>query len=162
MWIERSWLAPSLCRGLAGPVPGQEHQPELADLYLIAALQRGVIDALAVNVGSVQAADVAYEEALCGLSELGMAPRDRHVVEEDVAFWMAACGGDVGIEQEPAAGVRTAANHQETGTGRQPFNGGLVGQTLVVGRRLEYLKAGDRDRRGRVGLTLGAHRVSRP
>src|SRR5690348_13492749 len=54
---------------------GQEHQPELADLHLVATLQRDLVDALAVHIGAVEATDVADGEALGRLAELRMTPR---------------------------------------------------------------------------------------
>src|SRR6185369_5191568 len=66
----------------------QEHQPELADLHLVSAGEIGRVDALAVEVGAVEAADVPHGEAL-GVrraQELGMPAGDCHVVEEDVAL----------------------------------------------------------------------------
>src|SRR5829696_9365093 len=41
---------------------GQVEQPELADLHLVSAGQRGDVDALAVDVRPVQAADVVHDE----------------------------------------------------------------------------------------------------
>ena len=69
----------------------------------------GVVDALAVEVGAVEAADVADGEGGAVADELGVPAGDRDVVEEDVALGVAADGREVGVEQEAAAGVRPAA-----------------------------------------------------
>ena len=42
--------------------PGDEHQPELADLHLVAVAQRGRLDPLPVDVRAVEAAHVAHGE----------------------------------------------------------------------------------------------------
>src|SRR5689334_8768310 len=89
----------------------QEQQPELADLHLVPAGQLGLLDPLPVHVGAVEAAHVAHGEPGAVPVELGMPPGHRHVVEEDVAVRMAACGGQLAIEPEPAARVGTA-HHQ--------------------------------------------------
>src|SRR5690606_15724529 len=60
---------PSAVRGV-----GQEHQPELADLHLVAARQPRLVDALAVDVGAVEAAHVADEERVAPPGELGVPP----------------------------------------------------------------------------------------
>ena len=44
------------------PRAGDEHQPELADLHLVAVAQGGRLDPLAVDVRAVEAADVAHGE----------------------------------------------------------------------------------------------------
>src|SRR4029450_1463015 len=50
---------------------GGEREPELADLDLVAVLQRRLLDALPVDVGAVEAADIAHQErVLRGPAEL--------------------------------------------------------------------------------------------
>src|SRR3954452_22346375 len=55
---------------LGGPGTGQEHQAVLADLDLVAARERRRLDALAVEVGAVEAPDVADDEAAALPQEL--------------------------------------------------------------------------------------------
>src|SRR5947209_58972 len=76
---------PVIVSALVGPRSCHEHQPELADLDLVAVAQGGGLDALAVDVGAVEAADVADGERAALAVELGVAPGHGHVVEEDVA-----------------------------------------------------------------------------
>src|SRR5271170_7815732 len=64
---------------------GQEQQPELADLDLVPPGQLRLLDALPVDVGAVEAADVPDGEESALAEELRVPPRDRHVIEEDVA-----------------------------------------------------------------------------
>src|SRR5581483_11088776 len=83
--------------GTPGPAPparqrsvaltaGEEHQAVLADLDLVAVVQRHLVDPLPVDVGAVEAAHVGDCEAGRGAAELDVAPRDGDVVEEDVAL----------------------------------------------------------------------------
>src|SRR5262249_21245040 len=61
--------------------PGQEHQPELSDLHLVAAGQYGVVHRLTVDVGAVEAADVHDDEIAPLAAELRMPAGDGDVVE---------------------------------------------------------------------------------
>ena len=72
-----------------------------------------VVDAVAVDVGAVEAADVADGEAVGLAAELGVPARDRDVVEEDLAVRVAAGGDHVGVEQEPAARARAALHDEQ-------------------------------------------------
>src|SRR3954451_2621687 len=67
---------------LGRPGPGQEHQAVLADLDLVAPRQGGGLDPLPVEVGAVEAADVAHDEATALPQELRVPARDGDVVEE--------------------------------------------------------------------------------
>src|SRR5918997_4123105 len=70
---------------LLGPVwTGEEHQPELADLHLVAVPEQLLLDQVAVDVGAVQAAQILYQDSLVGPGEGGVPARNRDVVEEDV------------------------------------------------------------------------------
>ena len=70
---------------------GEEDQAELADLHLVPAVQRDLLDPLTVDVGAVQAADVADGEHPAAVpAELHVPAGDGDVVEEDVALRMAA------------------------------------------------------------------------
>ena len=87
-----------------------------------------LVDPVAVDVGAVEAADVARRRSRRSVAaELGVPARDGHVVEEDVAVGVAAGGHLVVVEQEPGAGVGAALHDQQRGAGRQRVDGGLVG-----------------------------------
>src|SRR3954465_15565751 len=81
--------------GLAGARTGAMPPPGLAALHLVTAGQGGDVDRLAVDVGAVEAAHVVHGEAAALAVELHVPAADRHVVEEDVAVGVPACGGDV-------------------------------------------------------------------
>src|SRR6185369_6978009 len=95
------------------PGAGDEHQPELADLHLLAVAQGGRLDPLAVDVRPVEAAHVAHGEPGAAAVELGVPAGHSHVVEEDVAVRVAAAGGHVVVEQEPRPGVGAAPHDQQ-------------------------------------------------
>src|SRR3984893_289987 len=103
----------------ADVLAGQEQQAELADLDLVPARQLGFLDPLPVHVGAVEAAHVTDCEPGAVPVELGVPPGDGHVVEEDVAVRMAARGGQLAVQPEPAARVGTA-HDQEQGDSRRP------------------------------------------
>src|SRR5512132_1271320 len=79
---------------------GVEHQPELPDLHLIAGLQRGVVDAFAVDVGAVEAAHVVHYEGVSLAAEDGVLTGHGHVVEEDVAIGVPPGRHLVVVQQE--------------------------------------------------------------
>ena len=119
--------APALASGrLAGARTGQVDEPELADLHLVAPGQGGDVDRLAVDVGAVEAADVVHGEPAALAVELDVPAADRDVVEEDVAVGVPAGGGDVLVEQEPAAGVGAALDHQQGRARGQRLDGAGV------------------------------------
>src|SRR5215472_8626787 len=105
-------------RGGAEVLTGQEQQPELADLHLIPPDQLGLLDPLPVHVGAVEATHVAHGKPGALAVELGVPPGHGDVVEEDVAVRVAARGGQLAVEPEPAARVGTA-HHQQQGTARR-------------------------------------------
>src|SRR3954452_20637835 len=98
---------------LGRPGPGQEHQAVLTDLDLVTTRQRDRLDALPVEVGAVEAPHVSYDEAAALPEELGVPAGDGHVVEEDVAVWVASRGGDVGVEQEARSSVGSALDDEQ-------------------------------------------------
>ena len=121
----------------------------------------GGVDALAVEVGAVEAADVADDEAAALADELRVPAGHGHVVEEDVALRVAAGGRDVGVEQEAAAGVGAALDDEQRAAGRQRPRAApcVVGAARRRGRRLvleRALERGQRDRRGRLDRPLAA------
>src|SRR4051812_20397482 len=60
----------------------QDHQPQLADLDLVAAGQARLVDPLPVDVEAVEAADVADGERVALTGELGVPAGDGDVVQE--------------------------------------------------------------------------------
>src|SRR5215470_3920398 len=86
----------------------EENQAELAHLHLVSAGQLRFPDPLPVHVRAVQAAHVADGEPVARTIELGVPPRDGHVVKEDVAIRVTADQCEVAVEEEPAPGIRPA------------------------------------------------------
>src|SRR4051794_13796541 len=92
---------------------GEEHELELPDLELVAVAQRDLgLDALPVEVGAVERADVAELVPLAAVHDLGVATRHGDVVEEDVAVGVTAGFGDVAVEHELRPGVGTSLDDQ--------------------------------------------------
>src|SRR5205823_7218064 len=85
---------------------GQVQQPELADLHLGPPAQGRHVDPLPVDVRAVETPDIVHHEPAALTAELGVPPRNRHIVEENVAVGVPPGGGEVLVEQEAAAGVR--------------------------------------------------------
>src|SRR3954447_24774675 len=153
------WPTRSCAGRLTRPRPGQVHQAELADLHLVATGEGGDVDRLAVDVGAVQAADVVHGEAAALAVELHVPPADGDVVQEDVAVGVPAGGGDLLVEQEAAAGVGAALDHQQ----RRPGGEGLDSAGVGVRGRLADLSLLARvlatdlgDDAGRLADPLGA------
>src|ERR1700712_2606995 len=121
---------------LPGTRAGEGDETGLADLHLIPPRERRDVDRLAVDVGAVEAADVAHREAAALAVELDVAAADRHVVQEDVAVGVPPGGGDVLVEQEPATGVGTPLDNEQRGAGRERFDGTGV----RIGRRFGDLR----------------------
>src|SRR5579875_2992569 len=89
----RGYPAPSLASRspvVTGLRAGQKHQAELADLNFVAVGQHRRIDRLAVDIGTVETADVDDVELVALQPEFGMPTAHGDVVEEDVAVGMAA------------------------------------------------------------------------
>src|SRR5262245_3411620 len=96
----------------------EERQLEPADLHLVARRELRLVDLLAVHVGPVEAADVAYEPCAAAASlEDRVLPGHRDVVEEDVAVGAPADRRGVLIQQERRARVRTTLDEKESLTG---------------------------------------------
>ena len=123
----RRAVTAALPRRRSGRWLGVEDEAELADLDLVAGLQRGLVDALAVDVGAVERADVADDEAVALAAEVGVLARDGDVVEEDVAVGVPAGVDLVVVEQEARAGVGSAQDDEQRRAGPQRVDGGLVG-----------------------------------
>src|SRR3954452_16986311 len=139
-----AWLA------LAGEVD----QAVLADLHLVAALQRHLVDPVPVDVGAVETPYVGDGEPLRRTAELGVPAGDRHVVEEDLAVRVTPRRNHVGVEEEPAAGARAALHDQQCAAHRERVHRGRVGLVQPVVTVVGFLRGGaERDRRG--GLAGG-------
>src|SRR3954470_24121466 len=116
-----------------GLVPGEEDEPELADLDLVAVGEDGRVDRLPVDVGPVEAADVDHDELARVAPELRVPPGDRDVVEEDVAVRVPARARGRPVQQEARSGVRAAAHDQQGRPGRERVD---PGDRLLLGGRL--------------------------
>src|SRR5262249_12146903 len=62
-----------------------ECHPVLPNLELVPVLETSVLDPVAVHEGAVERALVLDEELPAALDQNRMVPRDRHVIEEDLA-----------------------------------------------------------------------------
>src|SRR6188508_1348151 len=76
------------------PSSREKDQAVLADLHLVPALERALFDARAVEKRSVQAAEILQDPAGIDLRDRRVPPRDRDVVQEDVAI---GCPADRGL-----------------------------------------------------------------
>src|SRR4051794_21954442 len=101
----------------------EEHEPVLADLHLVGVLEDHRVDAVAVDVGAVQAARVGDGEAVALAGEGRVPPGDRDVVEEDLAVGVPAGGRDVLVEQETAAGSGAALDDEQRRADRERIDG---------------------------------------
>src|SRR6478609_9338575 len=122
-----------------------EHQPELADLDLVAGVQDRLVDALTVDVGAVERPHVAHDEAAALTTEGRVLAGDGDVVEEDVGVGVATGADLVGVEQEARAGVRATQDDQQGGALTQGVDRRLVGsgQATLLGRPLDVLEVAD-------------------
>src|SRR5581483_3951766 len=137
----------------ADVLTGQEQHPELADLHLVAAGQLGLLDPLPVHVRAVEAAHVADGEPGAGPVELGVPARDGHVVEEDVAVGVTARGGQLAVQTEPAARVRSAHDQEQRASRRQRAERRGVREKILAE---VVLGPAERDRRGGLAWALAA------
>src|SRR5579862_23993 len=135
---------------------GQEQQPELADLDLVAPGQFRLLDALPVDVGAIEAAHVADGELGAPAVELRVPPGDRHVVEEDVTVRVPARGGQVAVEPEPAPGVGPAHDQEQRAPLRQGAERRRVREQVVAEVTVLQPSHGGQ-RRGGLAGTGAAH-----
>src|SRR5690606_1943763 len=87
----------------------------LADLDLVTGVEHGRVDALPVDVGAVERADVTDDVAALVGDELRVPPRHGDVVEEDVGGGVPPGKGPLGVEQE--AGARRPRGRAAGGPG---------------------------------------------
>src|SRR5690554_2460533 len=73
-------------------------------------------------------------------TELGVATRDGDVVKENIGVRMPARSRDIGVQQEPSAGIRPSPHDQERRPGRKGTNGILLfsGDLAIEGRELLF------------------------
>src|SRR5664280_312956 len=90
----------------------QIQQLELSDLHFVAAGQPRFVDPLAVHIGAVERTHVPDGCHLIPRHKLRMPTGHGDVIEEDVALGMPTGPGEVGLEHEPDALVRTALDHE--------------------------------------------------
>src|SRR5919107_786210 len=142
-----------------------EHEPEavLADLYLVPVSEVDGVNANAVDVGTVQAADVAYPVADVAVHDLGVLSGHGNVVQEDVALLPAADGDDLVCQVvHPAARRALHLVHLDEG---RPLGapGGLlqflaeargVGDRTLSGLQPAPALGAELHARGHLGTTL--------
>src|SRR5918998_2111855 len=145
-----------------------EHEPEavFADLYLVPVSEVDGVDANAVDVGPVQAADVPYPVAGGAAQYLGVLSGDGDVVQKDVAL-LPAADGDALVCQVVHPAARRALHLVHLDKGRPVGAAGgrldLLAEARGVGdRALSDLHPGaalgaELYPGGRLGTTLGAH-----
>ena len=127
-----------LCARVAGPGSAQEDQPELSDLNLVTAAQRGGVDRFPVDIGAVEAAHVDHLELVVSQPELGMPTAHGDVVEEDVAVGVPSRRRGRLVEQEsrPALGPRLTTSSAVPGEALDRGVRGFAGRTRM---RVEFL-----------------------
>src|SRR5689334_4886886 len=143
----------------ADVLTGQEQEPELADLHLVPPGQLGLLDPLPVHVRAVEAAHIADGEPGAVPVELGMTAGDGHVVEEDIAVRVAARGGQVAVEAEPAARVGTAHHQEQRAARRQRAERRGIREEIFAEI---VLGPAQRDRRGGLARALAGRVAARP
>src|SRR5699024_4254748 len=117
------------------------------DLDLVTTAQLCFVDRFTVDVGAVEATDVANTEAVTPAEELHVATRNGHVVQEDVAVGVAAGGGHIAVQKEAAPCVGAAPDHEQGRSGRKRVSAALILAPGLLPRFLlvQDLDTGDRD-----------------
>src|SRR4051794_38922857 len=138
------WTSSS-CRVMAWLSAGDVRELELADLELVAVLEPVGLDAMAVNVGAVERAEVVEVEVAAAAHEQGVVARDGDVVEEDVGVRPPADRHAVAVQREALADAPAAGADDERGA--------LVGDHVADVDRHQLAGLVDAVRRGG-GLAL--------
>ena len=86
----------------------QERELELAYLQFIIVEKPLLLDALAVDVGAVEAIEILHPEAAFIAQNAGVMPRHCDIVQEEVAMGATPYGEDVEVEGDGLALVRQA------------------------------------------------------
>src|ERR1700722_6276472 len=131
---------------------GEEDEPELPDLNLVAVVQRAFVNAFPVDVGPVQGAGVAHEVHAALAYELGMATGNGDVVKEDVALRVTPGLGLLVLQHKARAGIGAALYHEDAEALGDLVHGD---RDLVVGLLARRLDGHEGDGR-RVGLVVAA------
>src|SRR3954447_4477263 len=127
---------------------GDVGELELADLQLVAVLEPVRLDAVAVDVGAVERAEVVEVVVAAAAHEEGVVARDGDVVEEDVRVGPPADRHAVGVQREALADAPAARADDERGA--------LVGDDVADVDRHELAGLVDAVRRGgRLALRAG-------
>src|SRR3954454_5247621 len=105
----------SSCRVMPGLSAGDVRELELADLELVAVLEPVGLDAMAVDVGAVERAEVVEVVVAAAAHEQGVVARDGDVVEEDVGVRAPADRHAVGVQREALADAAAAGADDERG-----------------------------------------------
>src|SRR4051812_48344479 len=138
--------------------PGDVGELELADLELVTVLEPVRLDAVAVDVGAVQRAEVVEVVVATAAHEQGVVARHRDVVEEDVGVGPPADRHAVGVQRKaladaPAAraddergalvgdAVADVDRHELTGLVDAVCRGGWVALRRLLARRAEVRAA---------------------
>ena len=147
---------------LAAPRAQVEDQPELADLHLVAVVQRDLVDPLAVDVGAVEAADVADGEAAAGSRRNSACRRDTVTSSRKMSLSGAGRPWSTSASSRNGARVRAALDHEQrrarAAARRRRPGPSPTGPTRRP-RRLstrDRVSADDGRRRGRAGGALAA------
>lgn len=94
----------------------EEKEAELAHLELVPARQRSGIDPLTVQIGPVERTHIMGREGTDVVPDLGVATRDRYIVEEHVALRMAADRYDrtcLRCQHVPGTRIWPACHHED-------------------------------------------------
>src|SRR3954453_22470320 len=132
--------ASSFSCSVIGLSTGDVRELELADLQLVAVLEPVRLDAMAVDVGAVERAEVVEGVVAAAAHEEGVVARDGDVVEEDVRVGAAADRHAVGVQREALADAPAARADDERGA--------LVGDDVADVDRYELTGLVDAVRRG--------------
>src|SRR4029079_1544465 len=114
----RVWRGEAVRAGSAAMSTVDVGQPVLADLQLVTVGEPGLVHALAVDIGAVQAVEVAHVGAVCLPFQERVLAGDGDVVEEDVAVGGAADARSLAAHREVlTASASAQPDHQRRALG---------------------------------------------
>src|SRR5659263_200005 len=126
----------------------EKDEPELPDLYLVAAREIGFLNSQFIHIGAVQAAHIDDPEGIV-LPDLRVPPRHGDVVQKDIALRVPSSSRDILSEDKPRSRVGPPLHNQH----------GRSGSELVLGhgdlRLLLNVGLHGRQRYGRLALGGG-------
>lgn len=108
----------------------EELQFEPTDLELVAIDENGLFDSFAVEVRAVERTDIAGAIYAVEIGEFDMASRDRDVIQEDVAVWVAAGADRVGVQGIARSRFRALVHDQDPGPLIETV---AIGEVLFIG-----------------------------